>query len=360
MRVCFLLGKLTTNGGIGRAVSVLANQLVKKGICVHILSYYNDGQDNLYHVDSEIHLGYLQSSYKSMSKFMLSGGEKVVREYILKYQIDVLVACGALYFPVCVRAVNRTRVRCICWEHTAPKQNTDYRGQAMARLYGIKRSDLNIVLTRRALDIYINEYNAKNTIQIYNPVDDVIISHADEYRVDSKRIISVGRLSYPKNFQLAVRIASEVLPQNPDWSWDIYGQGEDYDELNCMIQNYGLGKQMKLRGQVNNLYELYNQYSFMVMTSRFEGFPMTLLEGMGNGLPLISFDIETGPNEIINNGMNGFIVPSGNSQLLVDRIQKMMSDEQLRKSISRRNKERAKDFSTTSIVQQWSELLKML
>ena len=124
-----------------------------------------------------------------------------------------------------------------------------------------------------------------------------------------------------------------------------------------MIINSGLSEQMHLRGQVNNLYERYRDYSIMVMTSRYEGFPMTLLEGSGNGLPLISFDVPTGPNEIIEDGVNGFLISAFDEEKMSEKIIMVMEDDVLRKKISLNSKELCLRFREEEIVNQWRELL---
>ena len=117
-----------------------------------------------------------------------------------------------------------------------------------------------------------------------------------------------------------MKVASEVLPKFPDWQWDIFGQGEDLEELIRLAKEAQIDEQMHFNGQVTDLYERYKQYSIMVMTSRYEGFPMTLLEGIGNGLPLVSFDIPTGPSEIIDDGENGYLLQEGDINGMVYRL----------------------------------------
>lgn len=361
MKICFLLGHLTANGGIGRATSMLANQIVvNSDIQCTILSYYNTGNPLFYEINPKIKLDYLQQDYTSMTKFLANRGYKKLESFLKKNSIDILIACGALFFPVSVLATKNISTRCICWEHTAPELNSDYRGQALARKFGIKRSDLNVVLTKRSLMTYIEKFKCRNTLQIYNPIDPKVTESAKAYRADSKRIISVGRLSYPKNFGLAIEVATEVLKKYPDWTWDIYGEGDERPDLEKMIIDLGLEGRVILRGQVNNLYELYNDYSFMVMTSRYEGFPMSLLEGLGNGLPLVSFDIETGPNEIIQNEVNGFLLEIGNKDGMAEKIEQLISDQDLRIKMSNNSQKIAKRFSISTILNQWVSLSRMM
>ena len=195
-----------------------------------------------------------------------------------------------------------------------------YEDKIIVRKYGIKRADMNVVLTKSAQEIYTQKYNVTNTVQIYNPVDEKIFSYSRHYDDSIKKNCKCRKTVISKYFEKAIEVAKRILPKHPDWEWDIYGKGEEFETLNEMIINSGLSEQMHLRGQVNNLYERYRDYSIMVMTSRYEGFPMTLLEGSGNGLPLISFDVPTGPNEIIEDGVNGFLISAFDEEKCLKKL----------------------------------------
>ncbi len=361
MNICFLLGHLTANGGIGRVTSMIVNQLVcRPNVHCCILSYYNTGKPLFYQIDPRVQLGYLMQNYSSMAKYMLCQGHKNLAGYLKEKKIDILIACGALFFPISVLASKKAHTRCICWEHTAPELNSDYKGQALARRFGIKRSDFNVVLTKRSLNTYINKFKCRNTVQIYNPIDRKVLDCAGTYSNESKRIISVGRLSFPKNFGLAIEVADKVLKQHADWNWDIYGEGEEREHLEEKIRALHLEGKVNLRGQADNLYELYQKYSFMVMTSRYEGFPMSLLEGMGNSLPLVSFDIDTGPDEIIQDGINGFLLQPGDRDGMIRRIEELITNDALRKRFSAASNEKAKQFSIDTIIDEWINLFNIM
>lgn len=361
MKVCFLLGGLASNGGIGRVTSVLANRLAgDKGVDCCLLSYYDTKKENRYTVSEKVEQHIFLPAYRSMTRCMLEGGHRRLRAFLQHNAIDIIVACGALFFPISVRAVKGTRVRCVCWEHTSPASGADHRFQMPARQWGISRSDLNVVLTKSAMRMYMDSFGCKNTLQIYNPIDQSVLERASAYQRDSKRIISVGRLTYQKNFSLAIEAAARILPEFPGWTWDIYGEGEERETLERLIQERGLRGRLCLRGQADDLYDLYQKYSFLVMTSRYEGFPMSLLEGLGNGLPLISFDVATGPDEIIAPGENGFLVERDNVDMLVERMRELMLDPEKRERMSSESRKRIPDFSMANFVDKWAALFTMM
>lgn len=358
MKICFFLGGFYQNGGIGRVTSILANRLAEEpNIEILTLGYFNPRKSEIYQLAPRIQKEFFMDSYQSMTKLLLTGGERKLRKLLSDNNVDILIACGALFFPLSTRACRGIKTKCICWEHSDPEGNDDHRGQRFARKYGIKRSDLNIVLTKRALRVYRDKYGANNTIQIYNPIDPEVIRRAKGYNSKSKKIISVGRLTYQKNFESAVEVAAGVLPKHPDWEWDVYGQGEELDKLVSLTKGKGIDGQMHFMGQVSDLYDRYSDYAIMVMTSRYEGFPMTLLEGMGNGLPLISFDIPTGPDEIIGDGENGYLIAPSDINNMTDRLLKIMGDLELRKKLSQGSRNKTSLFVEEGIIKEWIDTL---
>ena len=358
--VCFLLGGFQGNGGIGRSSSIVVNALAeKKDYKITTVSYCHTDQPLLYKISSNVNMQHLYTSGISMVKAIVKGKaiEKLVK--ILKdSNADIIVPCGALYYVLGIIAAKKCGIKCFCWEHTNPEVTTDYKFQGVARKLAVHLADKVIVLTKSAEKFYIENLGIKKDklTQIYNPVSDEAAVN-NKYNKDSKKIISVGRLSYPKNFGLLIDIAAELLPKYPEWSWDIYGNGEEYDSLLKKIETKGLKDRVNLMGQVYDIYERYGAYSFQVMTSRYEGFPMSLIEGASNKLPLVSFDIATGPDEIIEDGVNGFLVEAENAEMMADRIEKLINDLELREKMSAESFKLNERFSLDVIIERWCNLV---
>lgn len=357
-RICFLLGGFQSNGGIGRVTSILANELSKKeNMEVHTLAYCQNNKPLLYSLSENIQQHHLFSSSTPMLKAMLFKHiVKRTRELIRKENIDVLIAAGALFYPLAIRAVRGTNAKCYCWEHTDPNTTSDHRYQGQCRRYAVNHTDKMVVLTHSAQRYYRDRLHMKpeKLVQIYNPI---VKSTSDTpYDVLSKKIIAVGRLTYQKNFDRLISLASQFLP-GTDWSLDIYGKGEDQQKLTALINQYNLTNQVHLMGQVNDLYNRYPKYAFQIMTSRYEGFPMSLLEGATHRLPLVSFDIPTGPDEIIVDGKNGFLIDKQDDARMVYCIRQLMDNPVLRKEMSDNSYQKVQQFSLNDILDQWCEIL---
>jgi len=361
IRICYLLGGFTVNGGIGRVTSILANRLCKSGdYAIHALSFYDTHCPDLYNIEPEIIRNNLFDEPLTMQAAILKGGIRKLRRYIDRNSIDILIACGALYYPISILACKGKKTKCICWEHSNVMNARDHSYQMLCRGFGARNADRVVALTRHDRQSFVSRYGIQNASQIYNPVDETAMSHVREYDADSTKILSVGRLSYQKNFELLVEIAAAVLPAHPEWTWDIYGEGELRSMLEDKISKMGLQGRLTLRGQVDNLYDPYNDYSMLVMTSRYEGFPMTLLEGMAFGLPLLSFDVLTGPGEIISDGGNGYLVEPFLSEKMASRIEGLMNDRELRRRLSAQSRQDRERFRLGSIVAEWDDLFRSM
>lgn len=362
-RVCFLLGGFQGNGGIGRVTSILVNQFCQEdNLEIHTISYLQDQRTMLYGINPEVHSHVLYRVPYSMTKALLiHHALQKVRDILKKNKIDLLIACGALYYPVGIMACKGIKTKCICWEHTNPAISSDYKFQNVCRRYAARRSDYIVVLTKTAEEYYKeNLPGCKGKIsQIYNPITENA-SRSAQYASNSKKIISVGRLASPKNFERLITMAAHILPEYLEWTWDIYGDGELKDSLQKMIEENNLTTQIRLMGQVSDLYDRYANYAFMVMTSRYEGFPMSLIEGAANRLPLISFDIPTGPNEIIVDGVNGFLIDSDSDKDMIRKIRHLIENQALRRSMSNEVYRLTKVFAMERILKQWEMLFKEL
>lgn len=358
-KVCFLLGGFQGNGGIGRVTSILANNLCKDdNLELHTISFFQDQRPMLYDINTAVQSHVLYTSPYSMTKALLfHNAINKVRKILNENDINCLIACGALYYPLAILACKGTKTKCICWEHTNPAIASDYKFQNFCRKFASSRCDHMVVLTKDAEQYYKQNFPAcKNRItQIYNPIAMSAVK-STQYDNESHRIISVGRLAYQKNFERLITIASSILPQYPEWSWDIYGEGELREYLQDLIDRKHLGSQLKLRGLVSDLYDRYEKYSFMVMTSRYEGFPMSLIEGAANRLPLVSFDIPTGPNEIISNGINGYLIDSNSDDDMIKKIKTLIEKPGIRESMSNEAYRLTDAFGLERILEQWKVL----
>lgn len=357
MNIAFLLGGFSNYGGIGRVSAVVASRLSEeKDTAVTAVCLYRDENDIGYAVSDKIHREYLFDGFLTVKKALLKGAVGRLKKILVQNKIDVVVACGTIYYPLALFAARRAKIKCVMWEHIHPNSGEDHFLQDEIRSYAARRSDANVLIADRALTIYNDRFPHANNTLIYNPLDPAAFRRREPYGKEHRRILSVGRLSPQKNYLSLLRVAKRVLPQNEGWQWDIYGEGECRAELESAICEMGLVGRVNLMGQHHAMYDLYQNYDFQVMTSRFEGFPMVLLEGIANALPLISYDIETGPNEIVFSDKNGFLIPSGDEDAMAQAVQKMICDPAMRLRFSKESAALTDRFSLDAVAREWMTL----
>lgn len=179
--------------------------------------------------------------------------------------------------------------------------------------------------------------------------------------VSNHRVIAVGRLDYQKGFDRLIR-AWQLVQQKGfhDWRLDIFGQGEWQDKLQRMIMDCALSDTVCLHKPTVCIADEYAESSLLVMSSHYEGFPMVMIEAMSCGLPVVTFDFKCGPKDIIDQGINGLLVPDGDIEGLADALAEVMSDEAYRKMMSEYAKEVVDTYSEEAVMGQWVKLFESL
>ena len=223
----------------------------------------------------------------------------------------------------------------------------------------------NLVSNLKRLDkfVVLTEEDHQNWPELDNVVvipDPLTFSFSTYSPLTEKRVITVGRYVYQKGFDLLLRSWSIVEKECPDWMLTIIGQGErlQYDTL---IDELNLDrKRCKLLGPTERIQKEYMSSSFLVMSSRFEGFGMVLVEAMSCGLPVISFDCPCGPKDIIQNHIDGILVEKGNIEKLAEAIIWMIQHPEKCKVMATKAVDNVQRFKIGQIAEQWKSLFESL
>ena len=164
-------------------------------------------------------------------------------------------------------------------------------------------------------------------------------------KLNSKSILFVGRLSIEhKGVDRLIPIMRRVLSWDPDVKLEVVGDGGDKQYLIQEIKRNHLENSIKLVGLSNNVTEYYQNASVLLVTSRYEGFGLVITEALAHGVPVVSFNAY-GPDEIIRNCKDGFLVTQDHIDEYADKVISLLSDIEMRNSMSKNARERALDFS---------------
>ena len=193
---------------------------------------------------------------------------------------------------------------------------------------------------------------------------------AGKREVGVNRVVTIGRYAYQKGYDLLLQAWAEVertrkeergrrneeMRELENWTLDIYGQGDQTDYRQLMAELGIDSNRCHLNGPVEDVVKAYQESSIFVLSSRFEGFGMVLIEAMACGLPVVSFDCPAGPDEIITDGVDGLLVPSGDVYALAEKLMLLMSDENLRRRLGQQARQTAQRYEMTTIADQWTAL----
>lgn len=216
-----------------------------------------------------------------------------------------------------------------------------------------KRADVVVTLTQKNAF----EWRKARRIEIipnFSSMPITKLSHCE-----NKKVIAVGRYDWQKGYDRLVDIWKLVSVMHPDWQLDIYGEGELKPILEDSIRNAKLTN-IALHDFMSDISSKYSESSICVLTSRYEGFSLVLLEALRHGVPCVSFNCPFGPEDVVEDGKCGYIVEDGNIELFAERLGFLMDNVDIRKSFSKEAIERAKIFNKESIMQQWKALFETL
>ena len=178
--------------------------------------------------------------------------------------------------------------------------------------------------------------------------------------LENKKVIAIGRYTYQKGFERLIEAWNILSPGFPGWKLDIIGNGEERDKLQDLIHAYHLDGQVTLVSPTKSIDKVYLDASVLVMSSRYEGLPMVLLEAQAFGLPIVSFACKCGPKDIVANGETGFLVEENDIEGLARQLVKVMKDKNLRKQMGRKAKEASLRYAEDAVMAKWTALFDSL
>ena len=175
-----------------------------------------------------------------------------------------------------------------------------------------------------------------------------------------KRVLTVARYSHEKGIDLLLQAWTEVEKQCVDWRLDVFGNG-DTSFFESLVDQLGIDRsRCHLNGRTDDVEKEYYNSSLFVLSSRFEGFGMVIVEAMACGLPVISFDCPCGPKAIITNGKDGLLVDNGNVTALAQGIITLITDVSRRNSLAESASNTAQRYKISRIASEWKLLFESM
>lgn len=266
-----------------------------------------------------------------------------------------------VYYPA-LQKMNQSNISKICMIHSSHLQkdqdilqgrlNSNYR----RILEDLAKPNAVVFLTNRQkqhveerFGLYDNLFTIPHPIEEQPEVD-------FEIRVPRKAIY-LARYSEEKQHDSLIRVFQKVVRAYPDATLDLYGHGEKREAILGQIRELGLENNIFVNGYVMNVNNLYDTTSLSILPSKVEGISLFLLESIAHGCPIVSYNINYGPEDIVDDGINGYLIEPQKEEEMADRIIALFGDTEKLKEMSRAAYKKAESFQAESIAERWLELI---
>lgn len=354
MRILYITNGISAAGGLERVLSIKASYFADVyNYDVAILTLNEVGKKPFYKFSNRIVFYNIEIRNVRAYFFNYFGG---IKKVVKNFKPDIISVCDdgikGLFIPLWLRGSYK---KIIYERHVSKtvvfKEKRDFLNKCYSHLMNIGANlfDAFVVLTNDN----VNEWTrVKNIFVISNPLP---FRSYELSNLGQKQIISVGRLEYQKGYDLLLTIWKKIELKRCDWQLKIYGEGSLKKELEEQITEMHL-QNVHIVSPTNEIIKAYTASSVYVMSSRYEGFGMVLIEAMSCGLPCIAFDCPCGPKNIIHDGENGFLIKMGDIDSYVEKLILLMTDDRLRVTLGQNAARSIDKYTPKSICGQWNDL----
>lgn len=374
MKIIYLIAATHNSRGMERVLANKANYLVAHGYDVSIITTDQRGLKPFFSLDERIKcydlgVNYEENNGKSFLNKLLhypfkQWKHKVCLTKLLKeLKADIVISMFCNDASILPRINDGSKK--ILEVHFSRFKRLQYGRKGLWRIADewrsqndeqvVARFDRFIVLTQEDRTYWGNISNIQ------------VIPNARTYTFDqsatlyNKTVLAVGRYDYQKGFERLLEAWGKVCKKNDGWELQIIGDGELKQKMLQQIENLELdGKVVLKRLNGSEMQATYQDASIFALSSRYEGLPMVLLEAQAAGLPIVSFDCKCGPKDLIENGVNGFLVEEGNVDALADRLLILINDENLRREMGQAAYRNSALYAEEVIMKQWEDLFQQI
>lgn len=373
MKIVYTILGTFNSGGMERVLANKANYLAARGYYITIITTDQKDRKPYFELDSSITLIDLGINYTDdLDKGILSRGisyykkkkqhRKKLTKILLKVKPEVTISMFDNDAAFITDIVDGSKK--VLEIHFSRFKRLQYGRKGIWRLIDayrnksdletVKKFDRFIVLTQEDKGYWGDLPN----IQVIPNANSFISS--TQALLTNTSVLAIGRFDYQKGFDELIKIWKIVQQSNPSWKLNIFGQGPLENELKKLISSLNLNDSVALLPPTKDIKSVYLNHSILVMTSRYEGLPMVLLEGQVCGLPLVSYACKCGPKDIITDGENGFIIGEGNKIQFASKLASIMDNYSTRVAMGNNSFKNSENFSESKVMYKWVELFENL
>lgn len=351
MRIGFIIHTIGLMGGTERTCCAVMNGLADDAdlTLIEVLS----AGPPAYGLDDRIERAVLSARNVSL---LWSAPKLVSRLYrlIKARKLETLVVVESTHALYAVAAARLAGVRCIVWEHFNYNVDLGKKKRRWGRAIAAKWANDIVTLTHRDQSIWQQKARPRAQVRCIPNMAPPVSSRP--YDVTARTVVALGRLSAQKGFDRLLQAWKlvECDPRSAGWSLTIMGNGPQKAMLTDMAASLA---RAAIRPAQKDVEVLFARAGVMVSSSHFEGLPMVLLEAAAFGVPIVAFDCETGPAEIIVPDQTGLLIPQDDIAGLAEGLLSLMAHPERRQAFSSNGKERMALFSREHVLSLWRDML---
>lgn len=379
MKIIYILKSFAQLAGTERVMADKINYLAQKGYSITLITYEQGVHPLAYklhptvkHIDLETRFFTLQKHslltrsfyYIKLKRLFRKKLQGIVNEqkpdYIVTTTYSLKVAKDILRAKYNAKTIMESHIN-----HDSLIKHYEFKKNDISR-YIFKVYDKINKNTLEKYDLFVSltekdatqwRMSGIKTKVIPNPITNYP-KEINTNKNHNNRIIAVGRLNHQKGFDQLIEAFSLISSKYPEWRIDIFGKGELERELNSQIIQKRQEGRVIINQPTKDIYREYLNSDFLVLSSKFEGFGLVLIEAMACGIPVVSFDCPYGPNEIITDMKDGILVKNGNVDQLSEKMEWMITHKVERTEMGIQARVSAKKYEIKHIMSIWEELFK--
>ena len=362
MRITLVISSLTT-GGAERVMSVIANYWAANGQEVSLITLASPFSDfyALHPAVKRVGLGLLVTSGHRLIKGAAHNIQRLrrLRKEIQESRPDVVLSFVDTTNILTLLATFRLGIPVIVAEHTDPRHHTIGPIWRRLRFLLYPRAKAVVVLTQ-ALRGWAEGFLPKNIVHVIpNPIPVELLAYDGpvERFGQGRTIIAMGHLTSVKGFDLLLSAFARCAVTHSGWSLVILGEGEERGRLEKLAIELGISERVSMPGRMPDPFQILRRADLFVLSSRYEGFPMALLEAMACEVAVICTEYPSGPGEILRNGKDGILVPTDDIDALAAAMNRLMADPLERQRLASRAVEVKEKFGLQKVMKLWDLLI---
>lgn len=351
MRILFIVRTLGY-GGASKQLTLTAEALADRGHEVYAYSYNADRTEQ--HFSKVVFIPEKNTVKSSLKEYLCSPLR--IRKQIKRLHPDIVISWRANAGCFCTLACLGLHIKHVFSERTDPYMETSLALKVATKI--CDRADYGVFQTEGAQRYYKRLSKGRSTV-IPNPIflnNDIKLVPYNERR---NEIAFVGRCFLKQKRQdIMLKAFKIVLETHPEMQLVFYGGDFDIEKIKQMTVDMGLQDHVTFAGPVNNVLNKIKHARVLALSSDYEGIPNVLLEAMSVGVPVVSTDTSPGGVQVIvNDGINGYIVPRGDYRKLAEKIVAVLNSKSIAERFIQNGLENIKRFNPEIIFEHWDQFL---